>query len=105
MEPVLELVLVDQLGLEVTEIYLCLPSAEIKGMPINQAVGFLIFYRITILISKVADSIHNPINNGGMFPYLYILSSLSCHQCFNLAYFYRCKRESQICLDFHFSND
>ena len=43
LEPVLELAVVDLADVEVTEICLCLPSAEIKGMPHTQAVGFLIF--------------------------------------------------------------
>ena len=43
---------------------------------------FLIFWKITILISKGAVPICTPISNVGVFPLPNIFSSISCHQCF-----------------------
>ena len=43
---------------------------------------FLIFWEITVLISKAAVQVCIPISNSGVFPLPHILSSISCHYCF-----------------------
>ena len=45
---------------------------------------FLIFWEITIVISKEAVPVCTPTSNAEVFPLPHILSSISCHQCLTI---------------------
>lgn len=45
------------------------------------------------------------LSNGGVFPFLHVLTSMCCHLSFNLSHSDWCKRESQGRFDLHFLDD
>ena len=63
------------------------------------------FLRNPRLISRVIIQACNPTNNGGVFLFLHILTSICCHLNFDLSHSDWCEVESQDCFDLHFPDD
>jgi len=56
-------------------------------------------------IARVVVSACNPTNNGGVFLFPHILTSIYCHLSFDLSHYDWYEMESHACFDLHYPDD
>jgi len=79
-----------------------MPRSGIAGFSGSSMSNFLRNQQTDFMVTIPAC---NLTNNGGVFLFLHILTSICCHLSFVLSHPDRCKLESQGCFDLHFPDN